>query len=161
MAFTSMKMILWHGMLISSLLAVTGCSDKETETKNVNDGKPQKLEAVAMSIGGHKVDIEIAKSDDQKAKGLMYRDSMEQGHGMLFVYSKDKKMSYFMYNCRFPLDIAFLAADGTVLQIEQMQPREYLPTRSKKEARFAIEMNKGWFEANGVKVGDKVNLKLD
>ncbi|MDA1141909.1 MAG: DUF192 domain-containing protein, partial [Planctomycetota bacterium] len=97
--------------------------------------------------------------DAQKAKGLMYRDGMEQNHGMLFVYPKDQKMGYYMYNCRFPLDIAFLAADGTVLQIEQMRPREYLPTRSKKEARYALEMNEGWFEANSVKVGDKLDFK--
>ncbi|MDA0836837.1 MAG: DUF192 domain-containing protein [Planctomycetota bacterium] len=154
-----MKTILRHSMLISSLLAVTGCSDKEAETKNVNDGKPQKLDVVEMSIGDHKVNIEIAKTDAQKAKGLMYRDGMEQNHGMLFVYPKDQKMGYYMYNCRFPLDIAFLAADGTVLQIEQMRPREYLPTRSKKEARYALEMNEGWFEANSVKVGDKLDFK--
>ncbi|MDA1140401.1 MAG: DUF192 domain-containing protein, partial [Planctomycetota bacterium] len=89
-----MKTILRHSMLISSLLAVTGCSDKEAETKNVNDGKPQKLDVVEMSIGDHKVNIEIAKTDAQKAKGLMYRDGMEQNHGMLFVYPKDQKMGY-------------------------------------------------------------------
>ncbi|MDP6504228.1 MAG: DUF192 domain-containing protein [Planctomycetota bacterium] len=155
-----MKTILCLTSLISSLLALAGCSDKEAKPKSVKDGKPQKLEAVEMSIGGKKVDIEIAGTVDEKAKGLMYRDSMEQNHGMLFVYPEDKKMSYYMYNCRFPLDIAFISADGTILQIEQMVPREYLPTRSKKEARYALEMNKGWFEANGVKVGDKLDVKL-
>ena len=136
-----------------ALLGTSGCSER---APSGFDTEPQKLAGTTMQVAGKSITVEVARTKAEMAKGLMFRDSMPMDHGMLFVYPKKQKMSFFMLNCRFPLDVAFIRADGTIDQIGRMEPREELPTRSKSEVRFVLEMNGGWFEKNGIEPGDKV-----
>jgi uncharacterized membrane protein (UPF0127 family) len=122
--------------------------------------QPQSLQEVTIEVKGKKLSVEAALTPNERAKGLMFRDSMPADHGMIFVYGKPQKMSFYMLNCRYPLDIAFIAEDGTIRQIGQMEPREEMPTRSQDEVKYALEMNKGWFERNRIGIGDKLKIGL-
>jgi uncharacterized membrane protein (UPF0127 family) len=101
--------------------------------------------------------VELAYEPQTRAKGLMYRDSLSQNEGMLFVYPDSKPRSFWMKNTRMPLSIAFVNVDGTILQISDMKALSTKHTRCKDEAMYALEVNKGWFENNGVKVGDALS----
>jgi len=138
--------------------ALIGCSGEKAPKEMTPE--PQKLREVTIQIKDKRLSVELAVTAEEQAKGVMFRDSMPADHGMLFAYRKPEKRSFFMLNCRFPLDIAFIDSDGTITQIEQMEPREAMPTRSKVAVPFVLEMNKGWFERNGVKVGDKLKMGL-
>ena len=145
-------------VVIGSVVALISCSGKKAPKKMTPE--PQKLREVTLTTKDKRLSVEFAVTPEEQAKGVMFRDAMPADHGMLFAYRKPEKRSFFMLNCRFPLDIAFIDRDGTITQIEQMEPREAMPTRSKSEVPFVLEMNKGWFERNGVKVGDKIEMGL-
>jgi len=109
-----------------------------------------------LSIGEHKVSVEVADSNALRRKGLMFRENLPENQGMLFVYPETRRLSFWMKNTRIPLDIAFIAADGEILQIEHMQPFDEVSTRSREPAKFALETNQGWFAKHDVRVGAKV-----
>lgn len=112
-----------------------------------------------LTLGGVEVELEVAASKQERAQGLMYRDSMPENHGMLFVYAAPKPLHFWMKNTFLPLDIAFIAEDGTITNIEAMQPLEEGPgATSIKAVPYALEMNQGWFQRHGVKAGDKIEI---
>lgn len=103
--------------------------------------------------------VRVAISDLEKARGLMGVARLEEAEGMAFLYDEDGPMSFWMKDTLIDLDIAFVARDGTVLEIRTMTAGDTETTRSvTKEARFAVEMRAGWFRDFGVKPGDRVNL---
>ena len=107
-------------------------------------------------VDTHSVNVEVAALPDTRATGLMNRDSMPADEGMLFVYPNEAPRSFWMKNTRIPLDIAFIARDGTIVRIAQMQPFQETRTQSLYPATYALEMNLDWFEGHGVEEGDKV-----
>ena len=109
-----------------------------------------------LRINKHELRVEIADYDEARRRGLMFRDSLPEDQGMLFIYAKPKTLSFWMKNTRIPLDIAFLAEDGTIRQIEAMQPFDERSHVSTDKARFALEVNQGWFARHQVRVGDRV-----
>lgn len=114
------------------------------------------LPTASVSVDGKPLTVEIASSPEQKMRGLMYRDSMADDHGMLFVYTDDAERSFWMRDTRIPLSIAYLDSTGRVIHIADMQPLDTKGVPSKGPARYALEVNQGWFGRNGVEVGDKV-----
>jgi uncharacterized membrane protein (UPF0127 family) len=96
--------------------------------------------------------LQVAISDLEKARGLMGVARLEEAEGMAFLYDEDGEMSFWMKDTLTDLDIAFVARDGTVLEVRTMT------TSVTKQARFAVEMRAGWFRDFGVKPGDRVNL---
>jgi uncharacterized protein len=117
-----------------------------------------KPSTVVVSIGSVKVNVEIADTDAERMKGLMFRKAVPEGTGMLFVFEKDEKLSFWMKNTEVPLSIAYITSDGTVSQILDMQPFSLAPVPSERYVRFALEVPQGWFAKVGVKVGDKVEI---
>ncbi len=111
-----------------------------------------------IRIGGVTVTAEIADNADLRARGLMNRDSLAQNHGMLFVYGTAEVRSFWMRNTRIPLDIAFIDAGGTIINIEQMEPQSDGNTFSQGPMMYALEMDEGWFEANGIGPGDRLEF---
>jgi uncharacterized membrane protein (UPF0127 family) len=104
--------------------------------------------------------LRVAISDLEKARGLMGVAKLEEAEGMAFLYDEDGPMSFWMKDTLIDLDIAFVARDGTVLEIRTMSAGDTETTKSvTKQARFAIEMRAGWFRDFGVKPGDQVNLQ--
>lgn len=121
-------------------------------------GGGQVVRTAQIRIGGVEVTAEIADNEELRAQGLMHRDSLPQNHGMLFVYGTAEVRSFWMRNTRIPLDIAFIDANGAIINIEQMEPQSDQNYYSQGPMMYALEMDQGWFEANGVGPGDRLEF---
>lgn len=116
------------------------------------------LATIVIEIEGIELTVEVADTRESRSEGLMFRRSMKENHGMLFVFETESQVSFWMKNTRIPLSIAFIAADGTIRQIEDMEPESLSSVVSERNVLYALEVNQGWFEKNGITAGDKVNL---
>src|SRR5262245_14923073 len=118
---------------------------------------PQRLAAVPLTAGMYNISAEVARTDAQRAIGLMHRSEMPQHEGMLFVFEQSSVQCFWMKNTLLPLSIAFLADDGTVVNIADMQPKSLDSHCSDKPVRYALEMNQGWFAKRGIKPGFRLS----
>jgi uncharacterized protein len=105
--------------------------------------------------------VVMAETDEQHSKGLMHVKSLPSNHGMLFQYPSEQILSFWMKNTYIPLSIAFIDSDKNIVEIQDMQPNSEEPVSSEQEAMWALETNKGWFERNGISVGDKIKFMDD
>jgi uncharacterized membrane protein (UPF0127 family) len=120
-------------------------------------GAPQRLASIALNAGMHNIRAEVAQTDAQRAIGLMHRREMAPHDGMLFVFDQPAVQCFWMKNTLLPLSIAFLADDGTVVNIAEMKPQSLDSHCSSQPVRYALEMNQGWFAKRGVKQGFKLS----
>ncbi|MEO8346172.1 MAG: DUF192 domain-containing protein [Betaproteobacteria bacterium] len=114
------------------------------------------LPMTTFTIGTHTLTAEIASTPAQRETGLMNRFSLKPDHGMLFVFERPEPLSFWMRNTYVALSIAFIAADGTILNIDDMQPKTEAPHWSRGAALYALEMKKGWFAERGIVAGARV-----
>jgi uncharacterized membrane protein (UPF0127 family) len=114
------------------------------------------LPTAKLTLDGVTLNVEVAATSDQRAAGLMFRDALGANDGMVFVYPDDAPRSFWMKDTRVPLSIAYVDSTGTIVKISDMTPLSTAPVPSLYPARYAIEVNQGWFTANKVEVGDKV-----
>ena len=98
--------------------------------------------------------LEVPQSDGEFKCGLMFRESLEQDRGMLFIFESDDYWTFHMKNTFIPLDIAFIKEDGTIDSIKELDPMNPIPVYPDSEVRYAVEVNRGWFADNDVNVGD-------
>ena len=119
--------------------------------------QPQRLETITLNAGMHNIRAEVALTPEQRATGLMYRREMAAHEGMLFVFEQAAPQCFWMKNTLLPLSIAFLADDGTVVNIADMKPQALDSHCSAKPVRYALEMNQGWFAKRGIQTGAKLN----
>jgi len=124
----------------------------------------QKLETAVLSIeranaGPVEITVELARTDEEKAQGLMHRKKLPDGEGMIFIYDRDQQMSFWMKNTLIPLSIAFIASDGRIIEIRDMQPLDLSSVRSSRSVRYALETPQGWFDRAGVQAGDVLNIQ--
>jgi hypothetical protein len=120
-------------------------------------GQPQSLPSVPLQAGMHLIQAQVARTPDQRQTGLMHRREMPAHEGMLFVFEAPSPQCFWMRNTLLPLSIAFLADDGTVVNIADMQPQTDDSHCSAKPVRYALEMNKGWFDKRGIKPGARIS----
>ncbi len=120
--------------------------------------KPVVFERAVIQVKGLPVRVEVANTDERRERGLMYRQSLPADAGMLFVYPAEDTLSFWMKNTTIPLDIAFIKADGWICDIQQMAPGDLGAHDSAMKAKFALEMNRGWFKAHDVTIGDRVEI---
>ena len=120
-------------------------------------GVPQDLPAITLNAGMHNIRAAVAQTPDQLTTGLMFRRQMAQHEGMLFVYDEPARHCFWMKNTILPLSIAFLTDDGTVTNIEDMQPQTLDSHCSTQPVRYAIEMHQGWFAKRGITAGSKIS----
>jgi uncharacterized membrane protein (UPF0127 family) len=106
----------------------------------------------------HDVKVELVASPAERARGLMERPSMPEDAGMLFVFPTDTDGAFWMKDTLIPLSIAFIAADGTVVALDDMQPQSTDLHQPGARYRYALEVNQGYFARAGIRVGDKVQL---
>lgn len=119
--------------------------------------EPQmKLQRTALQAGMHRIDAQLALTPEQRQIGLMWRKSMPAHEGMLFVFEEPTKQCFWMKNTLLPLTAAFVADDGTIVNLEDMKPQTTEPHCSAKPVRYVLEMNKGWFAKKGIKAGTKL-----
>lgn len=120
---------------------------------------PQKLPAIQLNAGMHLITAEVAQTPEQRTIGLMFRKSMGANEGMLFVFEQATEQCFWMKNTLIPLQVAFLADDGAVVNIENMAPQTLDGHCSAKPVRYVLEMNDGWFAKRGIKPGSKIGGK--
>lgn len=114
------------------------------------------LPTQTILVGPHRMLVEVADDGQERARGLMNRNSLGSNEGMLFVYPDSRERSFWMKNTRIPLSIAFADFEGNIVSMADMRPMSSKSTASGAPAMYALEVNKGWFEGNGVAVGDKL-----
>lgn len=115
------------------------------------------LPRVKLSAGVHQIDAQVASTPQQRATGLMWRRDMPQHEGMLFVFEQAAVQCFWMMNTPSPLTAAFLADDGTIVNLADMQPLSTQSHCSKQPVRFVLEMNQGWFEKKGLRAGARLS----
>ncbi len=134
-------------MMLAFAALATGCASS--------------LPTASLKVGDATLSVEIAHTPAQRERGLMYRKSMPEDHGMLFVFPRDEQLSFWMKNTLVPLSIAFISSDGTIKQIADMQPESLANIPSDYSVRYALEVNQGFFARHGIRVGEVVTLPAD
>ena len=137
-------------LLLLLWLLSFGCKPNTTPASN--------LPTVGMNLGKKFYTLEIAATEEVRNKGLMFRDSMADDHGMIFIFTDEKPIRFWMKNTRIPLDIVFLAGNGQVVSIKRMEPYLMKGTASDGSAKYAVELNDGQAQAAGIMAGDLLQI---
>ena len=116
----------------------------------------QQLPEVALSVNGHKLTAEVAHTDPARAQGLMHRRMLPESRGMLFVFPTAAQHAMWMMNTYIPLSVAFIDERGVIINIEDMKPHTQDAHAAAKPAKYALEMNQGWFGKRGIKPGARI-----
>jgi hypothetical protein len=116
------------------------------------------FEVKTIKVKDKSLSIEIADTDYKRQLGLMYRTKLDENKGMLFIFTDIETHSFWMKNTLIPLTIAFIDANKVITQIEDMEPETEVPHTSKFKVKYALEVNKGWFEKNNIKPGDRLSF---
>lgn len=109
-----------------------------------------------LTAGFHRIEAEVAADQANRMQGLMHRRSMPSNQGMLFVFTQADQHCMWMRNTLLPLSVAFLDEQGRILNIEDMKPETETNHCATSPARFALEMNLGWFSSKGLKPGLRI-----
>lgn len=119
-----------------------------------------KLQTVTLNIAGKSLQTELASTPNQRYMGLSFRKELLENEGMLFVYPEEQSLTFTMRNTLLPLSIAYISKDFIINEIHDMPvgPGQLFP--SNKPAKFALEVNQGWFERNQIGVGAKITRAL-
>jgi uncharacterized protein len=123
-----------------------------------SDSSPFGLRIVQLKIADSSLFAEVADTPQTSANGLMFRDSLPDDHGMLFVFEKPERASFWMRNTKIPLSIAYIDSAGKILEIESLKPLDETPVASASgEVAFALEVNEGWFKRNRILPGATIS----
>lgn len=109
-----------------------------------------------VTVNGHKLAVEVARTDTDRAQGLMHRRMLPENRGMLFVFPAVELHSMWMMNTYIPLSVAFLDVNGVIINIADMEPHTRTAHAAGGPAKYALEANLGWFKKRGIKPGAKV-----
>jgi len=123
---------------------------------SAQDAPQMNLQRVKLSAGMHLIDAQVALTPEQRQIGLMFRKEMPQQEGMIFVFEQASQQCFWMKNTLLPLTAAFVADDGTIVNLADMKPQTTDPHCSARPVRYVLEMNKGWFAQKGIKAGSKL-----
>ena len=139
------------------VLALIGLFSLLTSPVYAQTGPQLNLQRIKISAGMHLIDAQVAGTPEQRATGLMLRKEMPISEGMLFVFERPESQCFWMKNTLLPLTAAFVADDGTIVNLADMKPQTTDAHCSDKPVRFVLEMNQGWFEKRGIKAGAKLS----
>ena len=121
------------------------------------DAAPQmNLRRIDLTAGMYRIDTQLAQTPQQREIGLMFRKEMPQQEGMLFIFEVPGVQCFWMRNTILPLTAAFVADDGTIVNLADMKPMSEDSHCSAKPVRYVLEMNQGWFDKRGIKAGAKL-----
>jgi uncharacterized protein len=163
----------WRLALVLLAVFLAGCgganggpdnhAPQGTSGKKETSSGPSDLPTVIIDAsGGKKVEVrvEIADGPFEQQRGLMYRTSLGEDRGMLFVYRREQPLSFWMKNTKIPLSIAYIDSKGRITDILDMKPLDDKPPHyvSSEPVQYALEVNQGFFDERGVKVGDHAEL---
>ncbi|QIM51788.1 DUF192 domain-containing protein [Hydrogenophaga crocea] len=121
------------------------------------DAPQTQLPRVSLSAGMHLINAQVASTHTSRMVGLMHRQDMPANEGMLFVFEQPATQCFWMKNTLLPLTAAFLADDGTIVNLVDMQPQSLDSHCSAKPVRYVLEMHQGWFAKRGLKAGARLS----
>jgi uncharacterized membrane protein (UPF0127 family) len=140
----------WHGLLLASaaalLLVLLAPGPLSADP----------LLTYPLRLGDHSIRAELANTPETRRKGLMFRKRLAESSGMVFVFPRQQRISMWMKNTSIALSVAFIDVDGRILNIEDMQPQSEQSHSSAGPAKYALEMNQGWFRKRGIGPDDQV-----
>jgi uncharacterized protein len=148
--------LLVAALIASAIFFSTSCS-KAASAQGVDRPNPQ-LKTVALKSGTVEVVAEVARTEIERNRGLMFRKSLAAGKGMIFDFETDQRVSFWMKNTTLPLSVAYLGSDGTIYQILDLTPLSEEPRPSDRSVRYALEVPQGWFTQVGLKEGDRFDI---
>lgn len=122
------------------------------------DDSPQpKLPTITLSVGNKTLATEVADTEEEREKGMMFRKEMPDGTAMLFVFDAPQKPAFWMRNTLIPLSVAYVNTLGMILEIHDLQPKDERPVSADFDSiLYAIEVPQGWFSKNGILPGTMV-----
>jgi len=141
--------------LILLLLALCSCRGNKEKAEGKRASRQW---GRTLVIGDETLTVEIASTPEERARGLMYRDSLGPKEGMLFVFPREEKAVFWMKNTPLPLSIAFIDERGVITEIQDMEPFDTTLHISRLPAKYALEVKQGWFRERGIGPGQKVIL---
>jgi len=174
-----MKLRLSHHCLLLALVAGAGCNKSKPmsnagEPGAATNGGPTmisienmlpkqaqpKLPTIKVWVGAEELVTEMALTGDQQMTGMMWRTNMPENTAMIFVHPTPRQAGYWMKNCFVPLSVAYIATDGTILEIHDLQPHDTNSVVSVSDkVRFALETPQGWFQRHNVSTGAVVRTE--
>jgi uncharacterized membrane protein (UPF0127 family) len=142
-------MEIWKFIILISIVIISGCIEEQKMKIFTNSSQIE-------------IKVEIADTFEERQRGLMFRDKLENNSGMLFVFEKEQYVTFWMKNMRIPLDMIFISENGTINEIkEDLKPCEKEPCLlypSNFPVKYVLEVNSGFCRQNNIKVGDKVKI---
>lgn len=140
--------LLWAFLL---LIVFTGCERGQTETES--------LDLKQIAVGLKTLTVEVTRTAQERQKGLMNRESLDEDRGMLFIMDRVGPASFWMKNTTIPLSIAYIDEEGVILEIHSLEPLSLNTVRSQSNRiKYALEVNRGWFEKNGIGIKQKISV---
>ncbi|MBU2977647.1 DUF192 domain-containing protein [Alteromonas sp. C1M14] len=141
-----------RNLLLVSTVALVACQSSAQE--------PVEFAQASIVINDKPLTVEFANTQEQRARGMMYRKSLCDDCGMLFYFSPPRQASMWMKNTYVALDVAFIDRNGVITDIKPLMPHDLTSVGASKVVTYALEMNQGWFAANNVHVGDQISVNL-
>lgn len=150
-------------LLASALALATGLAPGAAGLSPAQASEPMILPvdpaplSVETDAGETRFSIEVADDDRERSAGLMFRTEMKDDHGMLFVFERTRRLSFWMKNTPMPLDLVFIGEEGTVVDVLAGEPFSVAPIAPEAPARFVLELKAGTAEKTGIASGDRVS----
>ena len=153
--------VLALGMLLATAVLTFAQSEESSSVEEIPATEPEASPSATLTIINSlgesvPVQVEIADTDDERQTGLMGRTALAADAGMLFVFGQEQPLSFWMKNTLIPLSIAYIDDRGTIVDIQDMEPLDETSHPSAAPARYALEVNQGFFEEHGIRVGDRL-----
>lgn len=137
-----------HALLAAAMLCAATTASAQQAVK---------FRTVPLNFGIHVIQAEVAVTPEQRARGLMYREKLAQNQGMIFVFEESTEICMWMKNTPLPLSVAFIDADGKIVNIADMQPHTTDSHCGAKPVKYALEMNQGWFRQKHIQPGAQLD----
>lgn len=149
--------------VVACMGAETAMTDHERATRDQSSSASADSRPHLLTSSGERIELEIARSDAQRARGLMFRESLPPAHGMLFIFSESDRHGFWMKNTFIPLDMVWIEADGTIAEIQRdIQPCYSDPCPSyapDSPGLYVLELAAGEADRLGLQEGDRLELR--
>lgn len=142
----------------SLVLLAKGCKETTYEPKLFSDNNASKT-FFDLQVGKVLLKVEVAALTEERTKGLMFRETLGEREGMLFIFERGTQQSFWMKNTRIPLDIGYFSSNGTLLEIHKAKPYDTSGVPSKSsDIKFVLELNVGGFKHLNIPIGSRIDL---
>lgn len=152
------------GTVLSLCLFLPACVQAQSVEKTVKATTEPVVSAepgpvlIPLKLANLTIQVELACTEQEQQKGLMFRPSLPSDQGMLFVFERELPLSFWMKDTLVPLSIAYIDAKGKIVDIQDMKPLDTTPHQAAAPAQYALEMNQDWFARHQIVAGERIEL---